>query len=115
MGMTQVDAEFVNGETVVSQRLLVDSGASYTVLPKDVWSKLGLKPKRTITFSLADGTTVDREVSECLIRLPQGEATSPVVLGLEDDSPLLGVVTLENLGFILNPLNRTVVPMKMML
>ena len=47
--------------------------------------------------------------------LPQGEAHTPVILGEEGDEPLLGVVTLEILGLVLNPFNRTLQPMKMYL
>jgi len=76
-------------------RFLVDSGATYTVLPEDVWKRIGLKPLREHEFVLADGTVVRRKVSECYIVLPQGEAHTPVVLGEADDQALLGVVTLE--------------------
>lgn len=39
------------------------------------------------------------------------EATSPAILGKENDEALLGVVTLENFGLVLNPLERTLQPM----
>jgi predicted aspartyl protease len=58
---------------------------------------------------------VKRKVSECYIVLPQGEAHTPVVLGEADDQALLGVVTLEILGLILNPFKRTLQPMRMLL
>jgi hypothetical protein len=46
----------------------------------------------------------------------RGEAaTSPVVLGEERDGALLGAVTLETLGFMLNPLTREILPMRMAL
>jgi len=64
---------------------------------------------------LADGTTIDRNVSECHITLPQGECHTPVVLGEPGDEPLLGTVTLEILGLVLNPFSRTLQPMRMLL
>ena len=63
--------------------------------------------------TLADGTTIERHVSECHIALPQGAGHSPVILGEPGDEALLGVVTLENLGFVLNALTRTLQPMRM--
>ena len=96
-------------------RFLVDSGATYSLLPNQVWRTLGLTPSRTQSFSLADGTTVERAISECLLRLPQGEGHSPVILGEPGDEPLLGVVTLEIMGVVLNPFSRTLQPMRMML
>lgn len=74
-----------------------------------------MKPKRTMLFTLADGTTVERSVSEAFIVFPQGEAHTPVILGEEGDEALLGVVTLEILGLVFNPFNRTLHPMHMSL
>lgn len=64
---------------------------------------------------LADGRTVVRQVSECYVVLPQGEAHTPVILGEADDEVLLGVVTLEILGLVFNPFKRTLEPMRMLL
>jgi hypothetical protein len=36
---------------------------------------------------------IEREVSECHLALPLGEAHTPVILGEGDDEALLGVVT----------------------
>jgi len=66
-------------------------------------------------FTLADGTIIERKVSECHIALPDGEGHTPVILGEPGDDALLGAVTLENLGLVLNPFNRTLQPMRMML
>lgn len=96
-------------------RFLVDSGATYTLLPEKVWKAIELAPKRRITFTLADGTAVERRVSECYISLPQGEGHTPVVLGEPGDEALLGMVTLEILGLILNPFTRELQPMRMLL
>ena len=68
-----------------------------------------------MSFTLADGTTVDRKISECYISLPQGEGHTPVILGEPGDEALLGVVTLEILGLVLNPFKRTLQPMRMLL
>ena len=116
MGITYVDG-VVSGPTGITRpvRFLVDSGAKYTLLPVDVWQAIGLTAMRQATFVLADGTQMDRDISECRITLPQGEGTSPVILGQGDDEALLGVVTLENLGLILYPFNRTIHPARLLL
>ncbi len=103
-----------SGETV-ELTFLVDSGAMYSLLPRDVWQRLGLRPRRTELFSLADGTRIERSVSECLLSLPFGETTTPVILGEPGDIALLGVVTLEELGLVLNPFDRTLHPMRNLL
>jgi len=94
-------------------RFLIDSGATYSLLPAAVWQTIGLAPKREMEFSLADGTTIRRPVSECHISLPQGDGHTPVVLGQPGDpEPLLGVVTLEILGLVFDPFRRTLHPMR---
>jgi predicted aspartyl protease len=96
-------------------RLLVDSGAVYSVLRRGDWRALGLTADRELDFVLADGTALTRGVSECVFELEGRRATSPVVLGETEDEALLGAVTLETLGLVLNPLNRTLQPMRMVL
>jgi len=96
-------------------RFLVDTGAIYTVLPERTWRRLGLAPERTVDFTLADGTTISRGVSECRLELGDRGATSPVILGVADDGPLLGTITLETLGLMVDPLSRKLRPMRHML
>lgn len=116
MGVTYIDgvARGPNGKEA-PVRFLVDSGATYSLLPSLVWEALGLEPTREMTFTLADGTMVERRISACYVVLPQGETHTPVILGEPGDEALLGVVTLEELGLVLNPFNRTLQPMRLML
>ncbi|MBZ5628772.1 MAG: aspartyl protease family protein [Acidobacteriia bacterium] len=112
---------YVEGEVTGSRgkqttvRFLVDSGATYTLLPHNVWHTVELAPKRKVTFTLADGTTIERAVLEVHLRLPEGEGHTPVILGEPGDQALLGVVTLEILGLALHPFKRTLEPMRMTL
>lgn len=116
MGLTKIEGT-VTGPTGKQATLefLMDSGAMYTLLPRNVWRAIGLKPMDSVQCVLADGTEVERKVSECHIALPQGERHTPVLLGEKGDEALLGVVTLEILGLILNPYTRKLQPMRMML
>ena len=118
MGLTYVDGEIKapgNRRRARRVRFLVDSGAVYSVLRRNEWQALRLKPERELEFVLADGTTLIRGVSECTFKLEGRRATSPVVLGETEDEALLGAVTLETLGLMLNPLSRTLLPMRMVL
>jgi predicted aspartyl protease len=117
VGLTYVDGRLrVPGARRARRvRFLVDSGAVYSVLRRTDWQALGLAPERTLEFVLADGTTLTRGVSECSFEIEGRRATSPVVLGESEDEALLGAVTLETLGLMLNPLSRTLQPMRMVL
>ena len=116
MGILYVDG-VVKGRTEESRavRFLVDSGATYSLLPYDDWRALDLRPTRRLAFVLADGSQIERDVSECHITVPHGEGHTPVILGAPGDEALLGTVTLEILGLVLNPFNRTLGPARMLL
>ena len=94
---------------------LVDTGAQYSVLPRRAWEQLGLKSQRTQKFSLADGTVIERPVGSAFVEFQGIESATPVVLGEEGDSAILGVVTLETLGLVMNPFTRELLPAHLML
>ena len=116
MGLTYVQGT-VTGPSKKRARVkfLVDSGAKYTLLPFRTWKAIGLRPKRRLTFTLADGTEIERDISESYIKLPQGDGHTPVILGEPGDEALLGGITLEELGLVLNPFQRSLKPARMML
>jgi len=107
MGLVYLDGYVKHGGKRVRVRFLVDSGLAYTVLRRDVWEQLGIKPIDEMEFILADGTVIKRKIGEAVIELPgYGERHSPVVLGESGDENLLGTVTLEIFGLILDPFRR---------
>lgn len=115
MGMTKVLAKVSKAGKSRDVEFLVDSGATYTLLPENVCKEFKLKPMREVVFTLADGTTIKRKISEIRFSYKGLYVTTPVILGEKDDEALLGVLTLETLGLVLNPFKRELVPMKMML
>lgn len=115
MGVTFISGEVKGPKGKRTVKFLIDSGATYSLLPLKVWKEIGLKPKRSLEFTLVDGTVIRRKVSECYIKLAKGEGHTPVILGEDSDEALLGVVTLEILGLIFDPFKRTLRPMKMLL
>ena len=117
MGITFVTTTVSGAKGKSSRvRMLVDSGAVYSLLPARVWRRLGLKAKRHEEFELADGSTVERDVSECHIRFGGVDGHTPVILGAPgDNDALLGAVTLESLGLVLDPFARRLVRMRLLL
>ena len=114
MGLTYVQATIGNpARPRRSARLkfLVDSGAAYSLVPASVLQRLGIKRGKTKSFILADGTEVKRSIGQALFRLNGDEGASPVIFGKEDDSVLLGSVSLEALGLILDPFKRQLRPL----
>jgi clan AA aspartic protease len=103
-----------NGDSKLN-RFLVDSGAVYSQLPAEVWQAIKLTPQNQMEFTLADGTAIIRDVAECTFEYKGLSRHSPVILGDKGDPALLGAVTLETMGLVLNPFKRTLQPMQMML
>ncbi len=118
MGLTFIEATIANPakpRKTARVKFLVDSGAAYSVVPASVLRRVGIKPRTTRKSILADGSTVTRRMGEALFRFDNHEGTSPVIFGQKDDSVLLGSVSLEVLGFILDPLKRELRPLPMLL
>ena len=117
MGLLVVDAEVSatpNGARC-ELSFVIDTGAIYSLLPETVWIELGLQPERTLEFRLADTTRIHRRVSHCFFTLAGVTAPSPVILGEPADEAFLGAVTLESLGLVWNPSERSLRPARMIL
>ena len=118
MGMTEVKLTIknpYNGKKGITGDFLVDSGAAYTVVPAAMVAKLNLKPRFKREFTLADGKKVTRQIGDAVIQFGNEEIATPIILGQKDDSPLLGVLTLETFGLALDPFRRKLYKAKMML
>lgn len=111
MGLTSVILKVKNlqkPEKTFEGKFLVDSGATYTVVPTEILKKLGIKPDRTEKFSLADGRIIERKVGNALYEYAGVNGAAPVLFGEKGDDLLLGVFTLESLGMMLDPLQRKI-------
>jgi clan AA aspartic protease len=94
---------------------LVDSGAVYSVVPATVLRKLGVKPHSKRVFTLADGTEITRQIGDVTFRANGRQGAAPVIFGEKGDSTLLGIVSLEALGMMLDPMRRELRPLPMIL
>ena len=115
MGLITVTGKVGKGKKVIDVDFLVDSGATYTLLPERVWKKLNIKPYKELKFTLADSTVISRQISEVWLEYGGRGRTVQVILGESKDEALLGTLTLEALGLMLNPFTRELLPMKLIL
>ncbi len=118
MGLTHVQARVVNParpRRAASLKFLVDSGAVYSVVPGATLRRLGIKPHSVRTFLLADGSEITRRIGDAVFILDDRRGASPVVFGESGDSVLLGTVSLESLGFVLDPIRRVLRSLPMVL
>jgi clan AA aspartic protease len=118
MGLTHVVVEVANPARPARRarvKMLVDSGAAYSVVDRTILRKIGIRASGSRSFVLADGTEITRETGAALFRFRGEEGASTVIFGEPGDAALLGVVTLEELGLILDPMRHALRPMPMSL
>jgi clan AA aspartic protease len=89
---------------------LVDTGATYTVMPRDVLDDLGVVVEGNRFFEIADGSEIELQVGEASIRVGERRVTVLVVFGPEGIAPLLGATTLEMASLAVDPIRETLVP-----
>ena len=82
--------------------MLVDTGAFFTALPREMADELGVKPMARTRVLMADGRTVEVDVSLAYVKILDREGVFQVVI-LDVPEPLLGVSTLEGLGLKVDP------------
>ena len=118
MGMTDVRVRIANladHRRSAEIDLVVDSGAIYSVVPATLLRRIGVQPRKVETFDLADGSTVRRAIGDVYYEIDRSAGAAPVIFGRRGDTSLLGVVTLEALGLQLDPLRRTLRPLRLMI
>ena len=91
---------------------LVDTGASYTWIPRDILARLGVSPQERWEFETADGRVIEREVAETRVRVNGRQRITLVVFGEEGSRALLGAYTLEGLRLAPDPVNRRLVTVR---
>ncbi len=118
MDLTHIKAMLANRanpKKTATLTFLVDSGAIYSVVPAKTLRRLGIKAHSSRTFTLADGTQIERRIGDVIFQINGERGASPVIFGEKGDNILLGAVSLEALGFILDPIKRVLKPLPMVL
>lgn len=89
---------------------LVDTGATYSWVGREVLRQLGVTPQFRRMFVTADGREIAREMAETVVRLDGEQRTTIVIFGGEGTRALLGAYLLEGFGLAADPVNRRLVP-----
>ncbi len=89
---------------------LVDTGATYSLLPRSLFTRLGVAPHDRAEFVLADGRRIVRELVTVVFRLDDRTRHVLCIVGENGDEPLMGATALELFGLTADPVNRRLVP-----
>jgi predicted aspartyl protease len=89
---------------------LVDTGSTYTSVPRPLLDALGVEPHERAWFRLADGHHVQREIGRTWVRVGERAELTLVVFAEPGSPALLGAYALEGLRLAPDPVSRRLVP-----
>ena len=99
-----------NGGNIEWVQTLVDTGATYTVLPESLLrGRIGIQPKEHRIFTFADGRETTLPIGEARLHIGDRDTFNPVVFGTENQF-LLGATALQTLGLIPDTTNHRLIP-----
>ena len=91
-------------------KILVDTGSECTWISAETLRRLRVKlEKKDMTFVMANGKTLTRNVGFAVIRIAEHVTIDDVVFGQEGDLEILGARTLEGLNLVVDPTRKKLV------
>jgi len=118
MGFTKANITVSNpldASRQVELELLVDTGATFTLLPSVTLKEIGVEADVKFKLRTADGRFIERDGSTVWIEVEGKGYRVPVIVGEEEDVPVLGVTTLEILGLEVDPITKRLKPTEYLL
>ena len=109
MGATYVDVTIRNPadpERSWTGKFLVDTGAFDSLVPRAHLDAIGLTPRGSREYVLADGKSVAMDITIAELEIEGEVVGGTIVYGDAGAEPLLGVTALESGGFEVDPRNE---------
>jgi clan AA aspartic protease len=98
------------GERFEELQALVDTGATYTWVPRDILARLGHKPAFKRHLRTADNRIIERDATVVSVRMGDEIIPNVCIFGDEGSEVLLGSMTLEAFSLAPDPVNQRLVP-----
>ena len=109
MGVAYVDVTIRNPadpQRSWTGKLLVDTGAFDSLVPRQRLEDIGLRPKRSRNYVLANGDRIALDTTTADLEFRGEIVGGTIVYWDEGAEPLLGVKALESGGFEVDPRNE---------
>ncbi len=100
----------MDGQRSLEIEAMVDTGASYTIVPAKLLHDLGVSPIDKIGLVLADGRAVEYDLGRAMATINGRTEATLVVFGEHGARALLGAYTLEGLRLAVDPTHGRLVP-----
>ena len=109
MGLTHIAVKVRNRDSneTFSANFLVDTGATDSMVPACELKRIGIEPTGKKTYEVATGELQQFDVAYAEISFLDETLTSRVIFGPDNAEPILGVIALESMGVIVDPVNHT--------
>jgi predicted aspartyl protease len=104
MGHLRTDMTVRGSKAAVElKNVLIDTGATYTVLPEEILEEVGAwGPMPEVEVALGNGEKVKAEAYGVAIKIEEVEAPA-ISITFEGGQTVIGVETLESIGLKLDP------------
>jgi clan AA aspartic protease len=114
MGIFSVRIEVGDPQGVTFEAVdaLVDTGSTNTAVPGSVLQRLGVIPQYKDQFELADNSLIELDVGRTWVKVNGRQEFTQVVFAEEGTEPLLGMITLEEMGLGVDPIRQELVPVR---
>ncbi|MCD6357773.1 MAG: hypothetical protein DRJ96_06410 [Thermoprotei archaeon] len=89
-------------------RLLVDTGSTYSWIPREILERLGVKATGRRRFKTISGAVVEREIGYVFVEYGGDIAPTMVVFGEKGDAAVFGLHGMESLGLEVDPTTRQI-------
>ncbi len=107
---TRIGVSDGNGGATHWVEALVDTGATYSVLPDSVLrDQVGLRPKERLVFTFADGRQTTLPVGDATFHIEGREVPNRVVFG-DEGQYMLGATTLQGFGLVADTTHHKLIP-----
>ncbi|MBT8419822.1 MAG: clan AA aspartic protease [Gammaproteobacteria bacterium] len=106
MGVTHVTTEVFNLARTngpYESEFLVDTGSIDCMAPAEELEKIGIQKEWKSVYELANGEEVEYELGFVRVAFMGQETVAQIIFGPRGTEPILGVVVLENMGFVVDP------------
>ena len=98
------------GRRFTALDLIVDTGSTFTALPRSLLESLDVPVARQARSRMADGRTTLVDVGWTMIRLQEQEFPTRITFAEDNEPALLGVVTLEEALLAVDPVGQRLIP-----
>jgi len=109
MGLTHVAVTIRNAgsEDSFTANFLVDTGAIDSLAPASELKRMGITPSGKRRYELANGEIAEYEFAWAEFSFLDDTISSRIIFGPDNAEPILGVLALESVGLVVDPVTHT--------